>query len=279
MTIESLHGSNLTTAAEGARMTPHEPDPGAALAAIGLGFELEPGAGDALDGAEVLALRDAAAFLAYAPAPVRPGTAQWRRLLDAMGDPVPLARARARRRPMLGLILAGAGVLAAAAALVVALRALDARDDWRRQARRAERSAALVGEELRATRAEQARQGEELHGAEATLATVRAPELQVASFHGERAGKARVMMDPDSRRWLVVAFELPAIDDRDYQLWLVPEGGAPISAGLLHRRADGVLEMTGTVPSTITSFRPAISLEPRGGSPAPTQIQMVGEPL
>ena len=261
-------------------MTPHEPSPAAALAAIGLGFELEPGAEDGLDGAEVLALRDAASFLACAPAPVQPGPAQWRRLLDAMGDPVPLARARARRRPRLGLVLGGAGVLAAAAAVVVALRAQGDRDDWRRQARRAERSAVLVGEELRATRAEQARLDEQLHGAEATLATVRAPELQVASFHGERAGKARVLMDPGSRRWLVVAFELPPIDDRDYQLWLVPDGGAPISAGILRRRADGVLEVAGTVPATITtSFRPAISLEPRGGSPAPTQIQMVGDPL
>ena len=87
------------------------------------------------------------------------------------------------------------------------------------------------------------------------------------------------MMDPDSRRWLVVAFELPAIDDRDYQLWLVPEGGAPISAGLLHRRPDGVLETTGTVPPALARFRPAISLEPRGGSTTPTSIKLVGEPL
>ncbi|HVV87558.1 MAG TPA: anti-sigma factor, partial [Kofleriaceae bacterium] len=140
-------------------------------------------------------------------------------------------------------------------------------------------AAALAGEELRGARGEVAALDERLRAADAELAPVRAPELQVASFHGDRAGRARVLLDPGSRRWIVVAFELPALDDKDYQLWLVPDGGAPVSAGLLRRRPDGVLEVAGTVPSSIASFRPAISLEPRGGSAAPTAIQMVGEPL
>ncbi len=255
-------------------MTPHEPDHAAALAAIGLGFELSLEEQADVDGAELTALRDAAAMLAYAPPPVVPSPAAWRRLMMATAP----TRAR-RRRPTIGLALGGAGVLAAAAALIVAVRTVDDRDRWRRMARAADRAAVLAGEEVRSARAQVEQLDERLRGADLALAPVRAPELEVATFHGDGAGRARVLLDPGSRRWVVVAFELPAIDDKDYQLWLVPDGGAPISAGVLRRRADGVLEITGTVPPAVAGFRPAISLEPRGGSPAPTSIQMVGEPL
>lgn len=257
-------------------MTPHEPDHAAALAAIGLGFELSLEEQADVDGADLTALRDAAAMLGYAPPPVVPSPAAWRRLMAATASPPTRAR---RRRPTIGLALGGAGVLAAAAALIVALRTVDDRDRWRRMARAADRAAVIAGDELRSARAQVEQLDERLRGADLALAPVRAPELQVATFHGERAGRARVLLDPGSRRWVVVAFELPAIDDKDYQLWLVPDGGAPISAGVLRRRADGVLEITGTVPPAVAGFRPAISLEPRGGSPAPTSIQMVGEPL
>ena len=279
--IEPFHGANdATQHARVARMTPREPSHAAALAAVGLGFELDPGDELGLDGDEVVALRDAASFLAYAPPPALPPAAHWRRLTTSLAAPPPEVQLRRRRRATVaGLALGGAGLLAAAAAVVLAVRASGARDEWRRVAREAQREVLVASAELRGARLLAEELDLRLRGAESALAPVRAPELQVASFGGERAGKARVLLDPGSRRWVVVAFELPAIADRDYQLWLVPDGGAPISAGVLRRGADGVLELTGAVPSAVGTFRPAISLEPLGGSPAPTSIQLVGEPL
>lgn len=260
-------------------MTPRAPDHAAAMAAIGLGFELDPGDELGLDHDEVLALRDAASFLAYAPAPVMPPPADWQRLMRSLAAPTPQTQLRRRTRAMvIGLALGGAGVLAAAAAVIIAVRTAGDRDTWRQAARDAQQAALVASEELHGARARIEDLDLRVRGAESALAPVRAPRMQVASFGGD-AAKARVLLDPGSRRWVVVAFELPAIADKDYQLWLVPDGGAPISAGVLRRGADGVLQLTGAVPSTIGAFRPAISLEPLGGSATPTDVQMVGELL
>lgn len=268
-------------------MTPHEPDAAAALEAIGLGFELDADGRLGLDVDEVLALRDAAALLALAPPARPPPPATWSRLLGAL--PATAApRVRRARPARLVLVTAGAGLAVAAAAIVIAVRAIGERDTWRTTARLADLTATLSAEELRAARGQLDELDARLRAADAALAPVRAPAMQVASLAGAPcastgargcARHARVLLDPGTRRWIAVAFELPALDDKDYQLWLVPDGGPPISAGVLARRADGVLEITGTVPPSIARFRPAISLEPRGGSPSPTEIQMVGEPL
>jgi len=96
---------------------------------------------------------------------------------------------------------------------------------------------------------------------------------------GQAGGTVKVFVDPQQRRWLVLAFELPPVPDKDYQLWFVPDGGAPISAGLLEPGPDGVLGATPVVPPGVGRVRPAVSLEPRGGSAAPTDVKLVGEPI
>jgi anti-sigma-K factor RskA len=109
------------------------------------------------------------------------------------------------------------------------------------------------------------------------LTTITSPHLQLATVRGAAGGTAKVFIDPDHRRWLVLAFELPPVPDKDYQLWFVPEGGAPVSAGLLTPGPDGVLGATPAVPTTLGRVRPAISLEPRGGSSTPTEVKLVGD--
>jgi len=76
---------------------------------------------------------------------------------------------------------------------------------------------------------------------------------------------------------LVVAFaNLPATDaGRVYQLWVIPPGGSPIDAGLLELQSDGralALAKAGTSQRVGTV---AITLEPAGGSPAPTLSNMI----
>jgi len=80
-------------------------------------------------------------------------------------------------------------------------------------------------------------------------------------------------------RWWWIAPALPQVPAHDYQLWLIPEGGEPISAGLLRRDRDGSLDGTAVVPATVGKVRPAISLEPAGGSTSPTIVAMVGAPI
>jgi hypothetical protein len=105
------------------------------------------------------------------------------------------------------------------------------------------------------------------------------PDLTMTTFRGPDAGVARVLAGAGGRRWLVIALDLPSVAGHDYQLWFVPETGAPVSAGLLRPDLPGVLDAVTTVPATLGRVRPAISLEPSGGSPAPTDVKLVGETI
>jgi anti-sigma-K factor RskA len=105
------------------------------------------------------------------------------------------------------------------------------------------------------------------------------PDLTMTTFRGQDAGVARVLAGADGRRWLVIAFDLPSVAGHDYQLWFVPEAGDPVSAGLLRPELLGVHDAVTTVPASLGRVRPAISLEPTGGSPSPTDIKLVGETI
>lgn len=66
-------------------------------------------------------------------------------------------------------------------------------------------------------------------------------------------------------------------EDQEYQLWLIPPDGDPMSAGVMGRGDTGAL----TVPLAGLQGEYAavgVSVEPRGGSPAPTgPIVLLGE--
>ena len=223
---------------------------------------------------------DAAAALALAlpPRPPPPFAA-----IDArVGGGLPIAALAARRRRTVAYAVTVAG-LAAAAALALLWR--DARRD-----------AAAAGRELAAARQsqqlavaavrDQCRRDEELlrtqiAGYGARLAPLASPTVELATVRAGagKAGTMKVYVDPQQRRWLVLAFELPPVADKDYQLWFVPDGGAPISAGLLAPGPDGVLGAIPTVPPALGKVRPALSLEPKGGSLAPTDVRLVGDPI
>ena len=109
---------------------------------------------------------------------------------------------------------------------------------------------------------------------------LRAPKLRLATLSND-SSYAHVLVD-DANHWLVVADGLPAISgSKDYQLWFVPPTGKPVSAGLLRPDVDGVMAMTFSVPASLrgTRLRPAISLEPKGGSAQPTEVKLIGEPI
>lgn len=68
-------------------------------------------------------------------------------------------------------------------------------------------------------------------------------------------------------------------DDQIYQLWLIPTQGAPIPAGLLGQAGDDVETITLQLPASLDNIAAVgVSVEPPGGSPAPTgPIVLLGE--
>lgn len=79
--------------------------------------------------------------------------------------------------------------------------------------------------------------------------------------------------DSNAHRLLVTEVKMPAVPERDYQLWLIPADGKPRSVGVMpnapHMRVALAEPMAAMVAEGATL---AVSLEPLGGSPtdAPT---------
>jgi anti-sigma-K factor RskA len=84
------------------------------------------------------------------------------------------------------------------------------------------------------------------------------------------APTARVVLadDADFDDDFVVFDDLPALaTDRTYQLWRTDQG-SPVSLGVLGDGADGAARVS--LPDDVAGF--AISREPAGGSPSPTDV-------
>jgi anti-sigma-K factor RskA len=205
--------------------------------------------------AEVASLREVVALLAMGLDAVAPDARVWPALQrelpggDANRVAPPPVDDIARRRARLAYAVAGVSAAAAAAAALLWLDARAARDH---------------ASEDRAALRER-------------LDPLTSPDLTLTTFHGQDAGVARVLAGAGGRRWLVIALDLPSVAGHDYQLWFVPEAGAPVSAGLLRPDLLGVHDALTTVPSELGRVRPAISLEPSGGSPSPTVVKLVGD--
>lgn len=79
--------------------------------------------------------------------------------------------------------------------------------------------------------------------------------------------------DKAARRLMVAEVKMPAVPDRDYQLWIIPADGKPRSVGVMpnapHMRVALAEPMAAMLGEGATL---AVSLEPLGGSPtdAPT---------
>lgn len=80
---------------------------------------------------------------------------------------------------------------------------------------------------------------------------------------------------------LLVARQLPTLStDRTFQLWVVPASGAPQSGGVFRSNTSGdVVFSSQGVRVGAGSAAVAVSVEPAGGSPAPTTKPLVVVPL
>jgi anti-sigma-K factor RskA len=93
----------------------------------------------------------------------------------------------------------------------------------------------------------------------ALTGTEAAPQISGAFIQKDRAGV------------IVVSGLQPLASDQSYQLWLIPAEGAPAPAGLLEGVAAGSTVQGLTIPTGAEDYaNVGISIEPAGGSPAPT---------
>lgn len=198
---------------------------------------------------EVQAFREVAGLLAEAaPAAAPPATLRDRVLREARRVH-PIARPAGSRLAW----------LAAAAALVVALAA--GFGVWRAR-----------GERLALQRA-----------LDSTRVALASRDSLVAALVDSAVGTADLASPgkPPSMRlfWnrarhvvVVAAFDLPpAPAGRTYQLWAIKKGEAPVSLGTFNTPPGGRTILTLVVPAGLKPDLSAVTEEPAGGSPQPTQ--------
>ena len=100
-----------------------------------------------------------------------------------------------------------------------------------------------------------------------------APDTRVATLTGtEMAPRANAQLAYNkSGRAMMIANELPAAPaGMDYQIWFIADG-KPVPGGVFKPDAAGHVEMSAEIPSSArTASAFAITLEPQGGTLAPT---------
>lgn len=228
---------------------------------------------------EVRELRAVASGLAQAVPQVDPPAALRTRLLGAVAasprsdtsTPLPPP---ARRSVLLPLLTAAAAIAAIALGLYAVtlqqrIRVLE--EELRlASARATEINRQLVVYRVAADRAQQIR------------SILSATDLRRIDLAGQKAAPTafgRALWSPS--HGLVVAFDRlpPTSTDRVYQLWVIPPGGAPLSAGLLDLQADGTAITLATPGTSSQVGTVAVTLEPAGGVPAPTGDMIVAGSL
>ena len=90
----------------------------------------------------------------------------------------------------------------------------------------------------------------------------------VATLSGTGSTRLVAAWQPGTNSLLVTPVELKVRARRDHQLWLIPQGGKPVSLGLLRgaapQRVSVPLSLAPYVGAAATL---AVSVEPIGGSP------------
>jgi hypothetical protein len=104
------------------------------------------------------------------------------------------------------------------------------------------------------------------------------PETRQVTFG--KGPQGRVLVNP-KRGVLLIASNLPPVGaGKTYAFWIIPKGGAPRPAGLFQSDSSGnaLHQVPGPVNLAETGAV-AVSVEPEGGSPAPTTTPIIVAPL
>jgi anti-sigma-K factor RskA len=198
--------------------------------------------------AEVEEYREAAAFLASSGAEAPVGL--WDRIAEQIeappeGQPAPLLdfrrrggpRAVSRRatRPVWRWVAAAAAVIAVAGLSTEVVRQQNRLDDLQ------------LSQDALQVSLDPTAGHYDLHNTDGSLAM-------------------RLAVRPDGETW-IVGEQLPAPPSgKEYQLWTI-DGAAPVSVGVIGRQPS-----VGKFQTDVVGKRYALSIEPTGGSPQPTEV-------
>ena len=104
-------------------------------------------------------------------------------------------------------------------------------------------------------------------------AVLQAPDVRQIPLAGQKAAPAaagRAFWSP-SRGLVFTASNLPPVSPgRQYQLWVIPPKGTPISAGLLDLDRGGIATVLVDPKTAASVGTVAVTVEPAGGVPQPT---------
>lgn len=205
------------------------------------------------------AAEEAALAPALALAPVRPGDGVWKGIEAKMVTNTATMVSEKRRagsrprwtRSQIAVAALPWLVAAAAAILVVQLRSTVADRD------RLVRKLAVVPAKVATPASEAAR----LLGMPGTKVMTMAPQ------EGGVVGHAVAIVHTGQEMAVIFAKGLAPAPNKDYQLWVI-DGDVKRPAGMLAPGAEGMMVMTSGVTTATDSL--ALTLEPKGGMPAPT---------
>jgi anti-sigma-K factor RskA len=117
---------------------------------------------------------------------------------------------------------------------------------------------------------------------EATLDFLRRPDTRLLKVGGdeERQPVAKVFVNGSQGVLLVAANLKPLEAGRTYEMWVVPKVGGPRPMGLFKPQADGsAIHLQLGAVALAEAAAIALSVEPEGGSPAPTTTPFLITPV
>jgi anti-sigma-K factor RskA len=137
------------------------------------------------------------------------------------------------------------------------------------------------GQDLAAARDEIRRSSAELQKVQAAFRLLNLPETkQVVFGQGQPSPpRGRVFVNRE-RGVLLLASNLPPTPaGKTYEMWLIPQGGAPVPAGLFQSdsQGDALHLLSGAVAANTNTV--AVTVEPEAGSQAPTTTPIIVAPV
>jgi anti-sigma-K factor RskA len=136
--------------------------------------------------------------------------------------------------------------------------------------------------ELAEARRELAATGARLETVAQLLQFLEEPQVRIASFGRQLPAppRGKLLVSPNRGVLLLVNNLPPAAEGRVFQMWLVPKSGGPVPAGTFQTSADGrALHVNTQSVNFDTTAAVALSVEPVGGSAAPTTTPFLAVPV
>ena len=104
------------------------------------------------------------------------------------------------------------------------------------------------------------------------LALLELPETRLVPMTGSRPSRGNALLNMEQRKAMVLITALAPTVGKDYELWVIRKGSPPVPAGILKPGRDGKV-IAEVKPELLQAGQPdafAVTVEPLGGSPAPT---------